>query len=114
MRHVALHALLLVLLEMNCKQVAQFHRFSVPAALCGSAALLWVACHDTPLASIYLYIFFIFSTPNFITDNLLMMCLWDNFFLHTVFTRLEAGGLLFIKINLQTRLLIVTRLVNEA
>ena len=34
-------------------------------------------------------------------------------------TRLEArggggGGLLFIKINLQTRLLIVTRLVNEA
>ena len=34
----------------------------------------------------------------------------------TVFTRLEAGGggLLFIKINLQTRLLIVTRLVNEA
>ena len=36
---------------------------------------------------------------------------------YTVFTRLEArggGGLLFIKINLQTRLLIVTRLVNEA
>ena len=34
---------------------------------------------------------------------------------HTVFTQLEArGGLLFIKINLQTRLLIVTRLVNEA
>ena len=38
----------------------------------------------------------------------------------TVFTRLEGGGggggggLLFIKINLQTRLLIVTRLVNEA
>ena len=31
----------------------------------------------------------------------------------TVFTRLEARGL-FIKINLQTRLLIVTRLVNEA
>ena len=31
----------------------------------------------------------------------------------TVFTQLEAG-LLFIKINLQTRLLIVTRLVNEA
>ena len=36
--------------------------------------------------------------------------------IYTVFTRLEAegGGLLFIKINLQTRLLIVTRLVNEA
>ena len=40
--------------------------------------------------------------------------------LHTLFTRLEAGGggggggCLFIKINLQTRLLIVTRLVNEA
>ena len=40
----------------------------------------------------------------------------------TVFTRLEAGGggggggvqRLFIKINLQTRLLIVARLVNEA
>ena len=32
----------------------------------------------------------------------------------TVFTPLEGGGLLFIKINLQTRLLIVTRLVNEA
>ena len=32
---------------------------------------------------------------------------------YTVFTRLEAGRL-FIKINLQTRLLIVTRLVNEA
>ena len=37
----------------------------------------------------------------------------------TIFTRLEAGGgggggLLFIKINLQARLLIVTRLVNEA
>ena len=30
----------------------------------------------------------------------------------TVFTK--GGGLLFIKINLQTRLLIVTRLVNEA
>ena len=30
-----------------------------------------------------------------------------------LFTQLE-GGLLFIKINLQTRLLIVTRLVNEA
>ena len=36
--------------------------------------------------------------------------------LYTIFTPLEArgGGLLFIKINLQTRLLIVTRLVNEA
>ena len=34
---------------------------------------------------------------------------WTN----TVFTRLEAG-LLFIKINLQTRPLIVTKLVNEA
>ena len=37
---------------------------------------------------------------------------------NTVFTPLEGGGggggLLFIKINLQTRLLIVTRLVNEA
>ena len=31
-----------------------------------------------------------------------------------LFTRLEAGARLFIKINLQTRLLIVTRLVNEA
>ena len=31
----------------------------------------------------------------------------------TVFTK-GGGGLLFIKINLQTRLLIVTRLVNEA
>ena len=36
-------------------------------------------------------------------------------YIGTVFTQLEAGGgLLFIKINLQTRLLIVTRLVNEA
>ena len=38
----------------------------------------------------------------------------DSVVVNTVFTRLEAGGLLFIKINLQTRLLIVTRLVNEA
>ena len=41
-------------------------------------------------------------------------------FPYTLFTQLEAGGggggggLLFIKINLQTRLLIVTSLVNEA
>ena len=33
--------------------------------------------------------------------------------IHTIFTPLEAGCL-FIKINLQTKLLIVTRLVNEA
>ena len=36
----------------------------------------------------------------------------EDFFVHTIFTRLDAGRL-FIKINLQTRLLIVTRLVNE-
>ena len=33
---------------------------------------------------------------------------------YRIYTIRRGGGLLFIKINLQTRLLIVTRLVNEA